>query len=259
MHVALVERLSQAVEKTWRIEQLEEANRAYNEMLGFVAHELKNPVASMITQGKMLQQGIWGELEEKHEEIVGRLVSRAQHLLDLTKEYLDLARVEAGEDSLDASQFDFIETVVQPALEMVEPDVQQRDAKVTTDHPPHLQVEGEPTTLKVVLGNLLGNAVKYGNEGGKVQVSVDGTDSKVRVSVWNEGPGFSEEMKGKLFKKFSRLPKRELVTRKGSGVGLYVSWKIIQKHGGRIWADSEEGKWARFSFEIPIYQEQADG
>ena len=113
-----------------------------------------------------------------------------------------------------------------------------------------LLVECDPGLMGIVFINLLGNAVKYGREGGRIELSLE-DGSSLRASLTNEGPGFPENERNLLFRKFSRLPSPELMTRKGSGVGLYTTWWIVNRHGGRIWADSEPGRWARFSFEIP--------
>jgi signal transduction histidine kinase len=112
-------------------------------------------------------------------------------------------------------------------------------------------IECDPGLLNIVMANLLGNAVKYGNEEGQIRLRVTQPEGKLAVSVWNAGPGFPRSERSKLFKKFSRLQTRELMARKGTGVGLYTCWRIIQAHGGRIWADSEPGAWAEFCFEIP--------
>ncbi len=258
LHQAIHERLSQAVEKAWRIQQLEEANKAYMEMLGFVSHELKSPFAAIITQSKMLQEGLWGDLQPKQQEIVGKLITRAEYLLNLTREYLDLARFEGGQAQPRFTQgMDFWNDLVVPALEVVQPQLTEAGTKLELpDVPGPISLDADATMMKVVLVNLLGNAVKYGAPQGQIKVRMTVTDQRLRFSVWNEGPGFPESMKGYLFRRFSRLPKRELITRKGSGVGLYVTWQIVQMHGGRIWADSKEGEWAEFFFDMPRTQTQ---
>jgi signal transduction histidine kinase len=253
LHQAIHVRLSQAVEKAWRIQQLEDANRAYMEMLGFVSHELKSPVAAIITQSKMLQEGLWGDLQPKQHEIVGKLVTRAEYLLNLTREYLDLARFEGGQAQPRLTEgLDFWNDLFLPSLEVVQPQYNESgiDLELPTDPGP-LPLDADATMLKVVLVNLLGNAAKYGTPKGKVKVNLAVSEERIRFSVWNEGPGFPESMKGYLFRRFSRLPKKELITRKGSGVGLYVTWQIMQMHKGRIWADSKEGEWAEFFIDLP--------
>jgi signal transduction histidine kinase len=106
------------------------------------------------------------------------------------------------------------------------------------------------------LNNLLSNAAKYGNNGGRAVLTVSLSGERLRVSVWNEGPGFPESEKIRLFRRFSKIQTPELLKRKGHGVGLYVSWNIIQLHGGRIWASSQHGQWAEFSFELPPRMDQ---
>jgi signal transduction histidine kinase len=110
----------------------------------------------------------------------------------------------------------------------------------------------DPELMRIVMVNLVNNAVKYGNQGGMVKLKAEKTSARrLKVSVWNEGPGFSGEEKIRLFKRFSRLDNPRLRDKKGSGIGLYLSWHIIQLHGGKIWAESEPGAWACFSFEMP--------
>lgn len=106
--------------------------------------------------------------------------------------------------------------------------------------------------MKIVVNNLLSNGVKYGDEEGVVEVRASSENGFFFFSVKNTGPGFSPDQKNRLFKRFSRLEGKELMQRKGSGIGLYTSWKIIQLHHGSIKGESEEGKWAEFSFTIPL-------
>ncbi len=250
---AIAESLSQAVDKAFRIEQLTEANRAYTEMLGFVSHELKNPVASMVMDAKLLAQGYLGELTDKQKDKIERSIAKGEYLLGLVREYLDLARIESGNLKANFTEdVDFIDKVIEPAIDIIDPQRESKD--MTFDL---LLPDGRPTVacdvdmLKIVLVNLIGNAVKYGNEAGQVKVTVRHTDTQFRVSVWNEGPGFSDAEKPKLFRKFSRLDSPELRKQKGTGVGLYSCWQIVQLHGGHIRARSMEGEWAEFYFYIP--------
>ncbi len=260
LHSALAERLSQAVEKAYRIEQLTAANQAYSEVLGFVSHELKSPLGAIVMDANVLDQEYLGRLEPPQRERIGKIRSKAEYLLTLIKDYLDLARVEgSGFNFQPRGGVDFLADVVEPAVDVVRAQLEQR--RMTLDRevpkrPP--RVECDPGLLNIVMVNVLGNAVKYGTEDGRIRLRVVQSDSKLAVSVWNEGPGFPRSERSKLFKKFSRLQTKELLARKGTGVGLYTSWRIIQAHGGRIWADAEEGAWAEFQFEIPQPLEQAD-
>jgi signal transduction histidine kinase len=256
MHAAVAERVSQIVEKTIRIEQLAAANQAYAEMLGFVAHELKSPLASIVLDARVLADGYLGELAPAQKDKASRVIAQAERLIGLVREYLDLSRIESG--GLAASfrgGVDFAAEVVGPSLDMVWPQIEERRVRVSTAaSKAPIRLECDPDLMRIAVVNLIGNAVKYGNEGGEVRVSLDTRDGRLRLAVWNEGPGFGEAERPRLFRKFSRLASPELARRKGTGVGLYTARRIVQLHGGRIDAASEEGKWAEFSFEIPLAQ-----
>jgi len=249
---ALAERISQAVEKAWRIEQLTAANQAYNEVLAFVSHELKNPVASMMTDARVLVDGYLGELDSRQKQKLERLIKKGNYLLDLIREYLDLARMEGGSLRLNAADIFLEEEVLEPSFEIIQPQLQERGMRLERHFPDKPgMVSCDPSLLKIVLVNLLGNAVKYGQEGGLIRLRYDHSPDRFVVSVWNEGPGFPAEERSRLFRKFSRLQSPELKARKGTGVGLYTAWRIAHLHGGRMDAHSKQGSWAEFTLEIP--------
>jgi signal transduction histidine kinase len=253
LHLAVAERLSQAVDKTRQIEQLRAANRAYNEILGFVAHELKSPVASMVMNGGLLRDGVVGPMSEKQVQLVQRIISSGEYLLRLTEEYLDLARMESGEIELQATKdVDFFETVVEPSLDVIQVQREAKQMRLVTAHGDGpVTVEVDPGLLKIVMVNLLSNAVKYGRSGGEIRLNAKLGEARLVVSVRNEGPGFPKIEQPRLFRRFSRLRSPELAKEKGTGIGLYTVWRIVRLHGGRIEARSEPEQWAEFEFEIP--------
>ncbi|MBN2204713.1 MAG: GAF domain-containing sensor histidine kinase [Thermoleophilia bacterium] len=253
LQMSISERLSQAVEKAWRIEQLEEVNRAYLEMLGFVSHELKSPVASMVTDAQLLAGGYLGELSSTQKLKLERLIHKGEYLLELVREYLDLARVEGQELHAEFKPNVRLEDdVIAPSIELVRPQFDERDMTVEIDstQTPRAMADCDPTLLRIVFVNLLTNAARYGREGGRVVVRIAAERTRVTVRVWNEGRGFTAADKAKLFRRFSRI-KREGDPRRGSGLGLYNSWRIIQLHHGRIRANSAPGEWAEFTIELP--------
>jgi signal transduction histidine kinase len=251
LQTAINERLSQAMEKAWRIEQLTAANHAYMEMLAFVSHEIKNPVASMVTDAKLLSGGYLGELDESQRDKVDRLIKKGEYLLDLVGEYLDLARIEGGELAVDPREVDVVAEVVAPCLDLVHSQLVASGMRLDLRLPKEtVMAECDPGLLRIVLANLLGNACKYGKQGGEIRVAVVREPSRLEVSVWNEGVGFPPEDRAKLFRRFSRLNRPEFRGMRGTGVGLYTAWRIIQLHRGRIRARSEPGSWAEFAFEL---------
>jgi signal transduction histidine kinase/CRP-like cAMP-binding protein len=254
LHMAIADRLSQAVEKAYRIEQLTAANAAYFEMLGFVSHELKSPLGSIVMTIDVLLGGYLGELQPKQADQLGRVVAKCKYLQDLIGEYLNLSRLESGELEPDLRpDIDFLGSIVEPAIDIVAPQIEDRGMRLTRDwNGQSIALQCAPDLLQIVMVNLLTNAVKYGNQDGEIRVRVRKDEGRMTASVWNEGPGFPEEERTRLFRKFSRLRTPELLKRKGTGVGLYTAWRIIQSHRGKIQATSEHGKWAEFSFELPL-------
>ena len=256
----IAERLSQAVEKASIILQLKRANDSYIEMLGFVSHEMKSPVAAMVTNARLILDGYVGDISDEQRDTLQSIERKGEFLLDLVRQYLDLAKIETGELRPALETVDFLDAVAKPAIDIIEP--QRATAKMTLDivKPDDFPaVDCDPSLMRIVMVNLLGNTVKYGNEGGAVRLTLERRDSWLRVSVMNEGPGFPADQREKLFKKFSRLNAPELKKRKGTGVGLYTTWRIIEAHGGKIRAESEPGRSATFYFDLPARAEKTDG
>lgn len=253
LHLSIAERLSQAIEKAYRIEQLEAANKSYLEMLGFVSHELKSPLASITMDATLLTEGYLDKLTGKQEEKVKQIISKSEYLMSLIKDYLDLARIEGGSMKLQITKnVNLCEMAANISYSLLDNLFKEKDIDFACDPPPEeIEAECDYDMIKIVLVNLLSNAVKYGKESGKIRLKMRKRQDFIFVSVWNEGPGFPQKEKSNLFKKFSRLKTPELMKQKGTGVGLYTVWRIIKLHGGHVDASSEEGKWAEFSFTLP--------
>ncbi len=197
LQMAITERLSQAVEKAWRIEQLEEINHAYTQMLGFVSHELKSPVASMVTDAQLMAEGYLGDVSEAQRKKLEGVVRKGKYLLGLVNEYLDLARVEGMElRSQPRSRVAINTEVVEDAVELVRPQLDGRGQELVLDMPEQSpEMCCDATLLRIAMVNLLDNASKYGNEGGRIWLTVEYTPEdwshlpKLKVSVTQRGSG----------------------------------------------------------------------
>jgi signal transduction histidine kinase len=252
IHSLIVERIGQVVEKALRIEQLSDSINSYLEMLSFVSHELKSPLDSIITLGNTLAEGYFGGMDEKHKNYVLRMVNKAKFMKEMTTEYLTLSRFENKNVDIYPSEADFEKNILEESIEIVIPLALEKNITINRHITHGIRVECDVTLIKIVTNNLLSNAIKYGDEDGEIDITLTSDEKEATLSIRNTGPGFPEEAKAKLFRKFSRIEKTELMKRKGTGVGLYNSWKIIKLHNGKIWAESKENEWAEFSFRIPL-------
>jgi signal transduction histidine kinase len=266
--LAVADSLSLAVEKVKYLDDLAQAKHNYAQILYFVAHEIKAPLASIATIGSTLTEGYVGKLTPPQAEKVQRMIANSTYLMNLVRDYLDLSQIETGEMKYHPGPaVDLVEEVIRPMVDIQTPAAKARGMTIETDIE-YLVAPCDATLLKVVFNNLLGNAVRYGRVNSKILVRLvrrsffDYADSGERIrqywalfSVHNEGVGFEPEQKQKLFARFQRLhhPEHKAVT--GSGLGLYISRQIVLKHGGEITADSEPGKWAEFRFRIPLRQD----
>jgi len=241
-------------ERQQQADRIEKNYRAYMEMLSFVSHELKSPISSIVTLVQTMVNGYYGKMDEKQREILDRILKKAEYLNAVSSQYLNLSRFESSRIDVQPKLVDFIDEVVEPVIDILLPQITERKVTLERDYAETVfPVRCDPDMMKIVIMNLVGNGIKYGNQKSRLRISLVKGFKKFSLSVWNEGPGFSEQERHLLFKKFSRLKAAELIERKGSGIGLYVSWKVVQLHCGRLTADSEHGSWARFTVEMPQY------
>jgi signal transduction histidine kinase len=234
-------------------EQLARANNNYMETLGFVTHELKSPLAAMYSMLDVIMKGyVGGELPEKTKEYLGRVRRSCQEMQDMVKNYLDLSRAERGELSANIKRFDFYKEVVDPCVQQNLAMFEARGIELEVQCPEELEVEADPELMRIALTNYLSNAAKYSKDNGRARLIVQTEDGRLKVSMWNEGSGFTEEEKQDLFRKFSRLRNEASQGRRGSGLGLFLCRQIAELHDGQVWADSEPGQWAQFNLSFPL-------
>jgi two-component system NtrC family sensor kinase len=232
-------------------EQLQTTNRNYIEMLGFVTHELKNPLTSAIMGLYTVKDGYLGELNAAQKKSLESVAKSLDYFQDMVRNYLDLSRLEQGQLVAKKRQFKLQEAVIGPSLESLERQMQDRRIVVDNRVPDQLVVNADPTLMRVIYDDLISNAVKYGREGGKIELMSEANNGKLTLSVRNDGEGIPPEKQTQLFKRFSRLDTPSATGKKGTGLGLYICKEIVEKHGGEIWADSKMGEWVKFSFTLP--------
>jgi signal transduction histidine kinase len=251
--VAISRRIQKALEIVYRIEQQKEINDSYVEMLSFVAHELKSPLSSIVLDSKLLLDDYLGPLNKEQREKLVLITKRGDYLMDLVKDYLNLAKVEGGSLAMSVQDdVNFKADIIDPCLDLILPQAREKNVTIDFECPDDdIILACDPELLRIVVSNLLSNAVKYGNDNGSVVLMAGSTVHGIVFSVWNEGPGFPQKQSHRLFQKFSRLASKQLIKKKGTGLGLYLAWKITNLHKGTIDARSEEGLWAEFTVRLP--------
>ncbi len=232
-------------------QQLQTTNRNYIEMLGFVTHELKNPLTSAIMGLYTVKDGYLGELNAGQKKSLETVAKSLDYFQDMVRNYLDLSRLEQGQLVARKRPLKLQEAVIGPSLESLERQIQDRRIVVDNRVPDQLVINADPTLMRVIYDDLISNAVKYGREGGQIQLAAEATNGKITLSVRNDGEGIPPEKQTQLFKRFSRLDTPSATGKKGTGLGLYICKEIVEKHGGTIGVDSKMGEWVKFSFTLP--------
>lgn len=233
---------------------LQKLNKNYMDMLGFVSHELKNTLGVIYTSARALNLGLVGTLTEEQAALVSSITNSIDTAVKMTRNYLDLARIEKGELSVQAQPLDLFENVVEPVLKDLHPFIASRKMLLENHIPAHLKVTGDRELLRIVYKNFIDNAVKYGREGGTISLGYGKSGKNYALKVWNDGEGLAPDKLAQLFGKFVRLH-RDKETTRSTGLGLFITKDIIEKHGGSVHAESKEGEWISFTFTLPVPNE----
>jgi len=233
-------------------EQLETANRLKSQFLATMSHELRTPLNSIIGFSELLEDETYGSLNDRQKKYLGNIVVSSKHLLQLINDILDLAKVESGTIEIrreTISLTDAIDTV----RSVVEPLAAKKDITITAASQLTADcVAADPARFKQVLYNLLSNAIKFTPSGGRVTIQTVEEDSFARVSVTDTGIGISQKDQERIFSEFLQVEGTYSRKYEGTGLGLALTRKLVELHGGRIWVESSPGRGSRFIFTIPL-------
>jgi signal transduction histidine kinase len=247
---ANLNRMSEELGRLYR--QLEAANRHKSEFLANMSHELRTPLNAIIGFSEVLDERMFGELNDKQAEYIRDIHSSGLHLLSLINDILDLAKVEAGRMELSLSTFH-----VPAALENAVTLVRERASRHGVGLHMHLNesvesISADERKFKQILLNLLSNAVKFTPQGGRVDLRATQSGGEVEVSVTDTGIGISATDQEMIFDEFRQVGGDYAGKPEGTGLGLTLARRFVEMHGGRMWVKSEVGKGSTFSFTLPL-------
>ncbi|MGH2499393.1 MAG: GAF domain-containing protein [Candidatus Limnocylindria bacterium] len=232
--------------------QLEVASRHKSEFLANMSHELRTPLNAIIGFSEVLLERMFGDLNERQDEYLRDVVSSGRHLLSLINDILDLSKIEAGRMELDLTVVS-LRDALENGLTLVRDRASRHGISLDADVPADLpEVQADERKLKQVIVNLLSNAVKFTPDGGRVHVTVEPRDGEVRLAVRDTGIGIAAADQERIFEEFRQAGRDPERSREGTGLGLTLSKRIIELHGGRIWVESAPGAGSTFTFALPV-------
>ncbi len=233
-------------------EDLRRVSRAKTEFLAKMSHELRTPLNSILGFSEVLFDGTFGALNERQKKYADNILSSGKHLLALINEILDLSKVESGKMELEMSLIP-VQGCLEEALGLAEglflakkiqPSIELDEATGS--------IRADPRKIRQVVFNLLANAVKFTPEGGKVGIRARKTDGEVEIAVWDTGVGIDPKNLESVFTAFSRVESAYTKETEGAGLGLTISRRFVELHGGKIWIESEGvGKGTTVKFTLP--------
>jgi len=221
-------------------EKLEELNKSYLDLLGFVAHELKGLLSSAVINAYSLRDGFLGMINFKQKKAVDSICRNLDYLDATVKKFLNLSRIERGNLEINKTEFSIGKDVFDYSIQTFAQLIKTKNMRVQNLIDPNLKVKGDLDLMIIVSNNLVNNAIKYGTEGGKIRMSARDKGEFVTIEVYNDATPIPQEMIGRLFKKFSRLDTPEKKKVKGTGLGLYITKQIVEAHGGHILVEARD-------------------
>jgi signal transduction histidine kinase len=230
--------------------------RMKTEFVSLAAHQLRTPLSAIKWTLKMLLEGDMGEITEGQRDLIEKSYQSNERMIGLINDLLDITRIEEGRYLYQPILADLV-GVVESALKDGEDEVKRKGLTFHFQKPrgrvPRVTMDVEK--IKLVVQNLLENAIRYTPSGGKVSVAISADKNKVEFKIEDGGIGIPKDQQSKIFTKFFRGSNVMRVETEGSGLGLFISKNIIEAHGGRIWFESKEGTGSSFYFSLPVKKE----
>jgi signal transduction histidine kinase len=234
-------------------QELETASRHKSDFLATMSHELRTPLNAIIGFSEVLHEQMFGELNERQIAFVEDVLVAGEHLLSLINDVLDLAKIEAGGMELELSEV-AIPDVLRSAVSMHSERASREGVELSlTTEPEEITISADGRRVRQIVFNLVSNAVKFTPAEGRVDVSARLDDGQVEIAVADSGPGIAPEELETIFEEFKQAMDGKRA--EGTGLGLPLSRKLVELHGGRLWVESTAGNGSTFRFNLPIRRE----
>lgn len=230
----------------------ENANRSKTEFLANMSHELRTPLNAIIGFSEVLGTDLSDMPQDTAHQFIGNINNSGRHLLELVNDLLDLSRLEIGRLKLEKSKFLLNDELVH-AVKIVEPMAAEKRICIIAEIDESLgEIHADPQKLRQIVINLLSNAVKFSNLNGRINLIVHKNEASIHFCVEDFGMGIKAEDLERLFKPFEQLTQNPYAKKyRGVGLGLALTRRLVELHGGRVWVESEIGKGSKFFFSIP--------
>ena len=236
------------------VEELEIASQHKSQFVASMSHELRTPLAAILGYTELIQEGFYGPLSEKSMDALTRIRSNGKHLLGLINTVLDIAKIEAGQFSLNLAEY-ALSNIVETVRAATESLAETKKLALKTDVAKRVPIGlGDEQRLTQVLLNLVGNAIKF-TDAGEVRIAATTVNGRFSVSVTDTGPGIPGEHQARIFEQFHQVNSSNAKAKGGTGLGLAIAKQIVEMHGGRIWVESTLGKGSTFRMELPVRAE----
>ncbi len=235
-----------------RNRELEELEQLKTDLTNMIVHDMKSPLTAIMGYLKLLDRGIDRQTPEQNRMMVDQSYQASERLLDMIMNLLDISRIEEGQLTLKKEPIDMAalaDIVVRPLT----PAVQETDKSLTVELPDGLPpFEADQDMLRRILTNLLTNAIKHTDRGGKIALRAESHPGEIWISIQDNGEGIPAEAIPQLFRKFSQVKDKKLGQRTDTGLGLAFCKLAVEAHGGRIWVESQINRGSTFTFSLPL-------
>jgi len=234
------------------VEQIVKLNKMKNEFVSIASHQLRTPLSAIKWETELFLSKYKKSLSQKQLSKVEDVASLTKKMIRLVNDLLNVARIDQDRMIIRKQRFNFVK-MAQQELQDLLPSIRPRHIEVIFNPSKRLPMAfGDPEKVKLVIDNLISNAIKYTTSGGKIKITIFKKNNYLIFEVKDNGVGIPEEQLGQVFDKFFRSNNAVKYQTEGSGLGLYIAKNIVEQLGGHIWFKSIENVGSMFSFSLPV-------